>query len=178
MSENQTSQSIFSALPDIRRDDPRFQRLSLPDFVKPDSVPIGGAVCGRVVKIIGNFTSDPKMDDTQNLWMELGYLMPDGSIEMDKGGKEILFPITGTLGQSLLHIRGQERSIVGRKLIIVRKADGKDSNYDNKMFVFESILLTEGQPLELDDSFNAPKSLAQKRLERDSRPVRGATQPT
>lgn len=101
-------------------DTAQYERVTLPTFLRPEDFPIGAMLAAKVVRIIGNFTNDPDMDDCQNLWLK-----------NDAG--EVLFPVTGVIGQALIKLG----DIVGRELVFIRLPDGKDGNFKNRMFMFD-----------------------------------------
>lgn len=101
-----------------------FEKLTLPPFVTPDSIPIGGAVIGKIIKVIGDFTGKEGMEDTKNIWMQ-------------NAGGEFLLPMTGVIGNALLKVNGGEGSIIGKTLAVKRLPDEKDKKFHNRMFMFE-----------------------------------------
>lgn len=123
---------IYSVLPGAKLTD-----LTLPDFIPPGDVPIGSALIGMVLEIVGDFTGDPDMADCKNLVMQIP-LRPE-----DKGKpKKIMFPITGELGQSLLRIPGSGAGLSGKILAIKRCPDRQSKKFKtNIQYHFETSLV-------------------------------------
>lgn len=107
-------------------------KVNLPEFVKPDSMPIGSIIFGVVREQIGDFTGNPDMADSQNL-----IIIP--AVKDDSGAwvlrsDPVMFPVTGQIGQSLIRF-GDD--VANKGIAIKRKADGWSKKNDKKMFEFD-----------------------------------------
>lgn len=98
------------------------EKVTLPPFVKPDSIPVGAVIIGQIHAIIGDFTGREGMEDCQNLILKLA----DGEL--------VTIPVTGTLQQSLLRVPVPH---VGKTIAIKRQLDGIDAHFKRSMFMFD-----------------------------------------
>jgi hypothetical protein len=106
-------------------------KISRPALVKPEMLPIGGMLSGKIISVAGPM-SDKVSKDSQLLHLK-------------NGETEFYFPLTGTIKQDFKGLGGAEANL-GKTVWIKRLADGETRKYckptepAKKMFQFEVYL--------------------------------------
>lgn len=113
---------LFEQQSDGAADAKTFVKLTLPEFIAPKDFPIGAVLRATVLRIVDNFTKQKEMEDTKSFWMR-----------HEASKREFLFPITGVIGNALSEVP----NIIGKTIVLTRKADRKSKKYGNNMFDFD-----------------------------------------
>lgn len=123
--------SLFVPATEIKLDPKK--RLGNPPLIKPEIIPIGSSLAGKIVAVLDSMTTTVK-----------GKLL---HLECN-GGREVSLPVTGTIRQALAPGRDNEdgdklvselKKYVGKRIIVVRNPDGETSKYGGKkkMYAFD-----------------------------------------
>lgn len=104
-------------------------RRNMPMLVKPDSVPIGGAVTGEIMQICKSPVSTVK-----------GFLL---WLKHDSG-TEFTFPCTGVIRNALApgvvgdkELMAELEKEVGKKFVAVRQENKPNAKFKKEMFMFD-----------------------------------------
>ena len=105
-------------------------RRNMPMLVKPDSVPVGGAVTGEIIAIVNSPVSTVK---GKLIWLK------------HVSGTEFTFPCTGVIRNALCPGISGDKELeaalnkeVGKQFVAVRQADKPSTKYGGKnMFMFD-----------------------------------------
>lgn len=104
-------------------------RRNMPMLVKPDSVPVGGAVTGEIIQVCKSPVSTVK-----------GFLL---WLKHDSG-QEFTFPCTGVIRNALAPgVTGDKELLaelekeVGKKFVAVRQENKPNAKYKKEMFMFD-----------------------------------------
>lgn len=101
-------------------------------LVRPREMPIGSAIEGRLLDVVGNITDDPELDDNGLLHI---------SVVVRGAERKILFPITGTIAHDGLRIKGGIPALVGKNIALRREDDGASARYGgNQMFMIRLLV--------------------------------------
>ena len=117
--ESAVNKNIFAV---ARYDENQYERLNLPNFLRPEDFPIGTMLEAKVKRVIGNFTGNPDLDHTKNLWLV-----------HEISGEELIMPCTGVIAQAMVNVKDP----VGKVFCFVRKPDQVSKKFKNRMFMFE-----------------------------------------
>jgi hypothetical protein len=102
------------------------KKRNLPPLVKPEQVPVGQMLSGKIVAVVPSISGREDMKQSKLLHIE------------HESGTEFLFPLTGVVKKALGGFDGAEKE-VGNKIFIVRQPDGTTEKYGGvkKMFNFD-----------------------------------------
>lgn len=128
--------ALFAPRPGLV-DSKKVERRNFPQMVKPADVPIGGVICGEIVKIVNSPVSTIK---GKLLWLR--------NVTEDKSdpahGQEFTFPCTGVIRSALAPgVEGDKElqtaleKEIGKTLIAKRMDDKQSAKYKKNMFVFD-----------------------------------------
>lgn len=104
-------------------------RRNTPMLVKPDSVPVGGAVTGEIISIVNSPVSTVK---GKLLWLR------------HESGTEFTFPCTGVIRNALCPGVTGEKELeaalakeVGKQFVAIRQENKPNAKYKKEMFMFD-----------------------------------------
>lgn len=107
------------------------KRRNLPQMVKPDEIPVGGAIVGEIMEIVDSPVATIK---GKLLWMK------------HDSGREFLFPCTGVIRSALAPgikdddskgLRTALEKEIGKMLVAKRMPDKESGKFKKRMFVFD-----------------------------------------
>lgn len=98
-------------------------KLTLPPMIKPDDVPMGQMVSGKIIALAPSLSSRSDMKNSKLIHMR------------HASGQEFLFPLTGVVKKA---IGGEDGVLnnVGKTLILKRSQDGETTKYGGKKKVY------------------------------------------
>lgn len=110
-------------------DTTKLVRRNIPMMIKPDSVPIGGAVTGEIIAIVKSPVSTVK---GMLIWIK------------HESGTEFTFPCTGVIRNALCPGVTGEKEVeaalnkeVGKKFVALRQENKPNDKYKKDMFMFD-----------------------------------------
>ena len=110
--------SLFQAATDI--DIPKgAKKLTLPPLLKPEMIPVGSVVSGKIQGLVASISPRPDMKDSKLVHL------------IHENGTEFLLPLTGTIKKALGGFEGAEKA-TGKVLIVKRQPDGATDKYSGK----------------------------------------------
>jgi hypothetical protein len=127
--------ALFQPIDQAKLD--KLKRRNIPRMVKPDQVPIGATISGRIKQIVNSPTSEVK---GKLLWL------------VNDSGTEFTFPVTGVIRSALAPgIKNDDEKLtehlekeLGKMFYARRQPDGEDLKHGvqpdgrgKKMFVFD-----------------------------------------
>lgn len=127
----QTEQAMtndFQPTPALLSKLAKMKRRSRPQLVKPDAIPIGGVIAGKILAFLPSFKKTIKG--------ELLHLVDDT-------GKEFYFPVTAQIAGAFGATDGKNVSAevkkeeTGKQFVARRLADQMSAKWKKNMYVFE-----------------------------------------
>jgi len=109
------------------------KKLTLPPLLKPETIPVGAIVAGKIVALAPSISDRPSMKDSKLIHMK------------HDSGTEFLLPLTGTIKKAIGGNDGVTANI-GKRLVVVRNEDSSTTKYcgpgepPKKVFMFDVYL--------------------------------------
>lgn len=115
------------------------EKLNLPEFLEPDSIPVGSIICCKVLDVIGDFTGRKDMADAKN-WIIECYSIGQKPVKR-------MFPQGGVVEQATLKLGADGPK--GKLIVIKRLPDSSTTKYgaEKRMFMFDIWRITPGSEI-------------------------------